>query len=330
MLQEKVSDKHKELFHYTTYEGFKGIMETQTLWAKHFRHLNDSTEVVYIREKMHEIIVPLIKNLIKKEREKFKPAIKEYGGRDGLAKHQANGILKALFETAFGSDVKPAMFPPFILSFCSHLGDGTYEPDNGLLSMWRGYGADGGIALVFDTKKLEGCLEQEACEYAYSFGVIGNVVYEGDDEFFMEEFSDFIELFKAKVLLLLTCPGDDFSLGEDFLKSFFSASTRYKHMAFKEEREVRGVASPWGDEDFKRADEKEIGKRKKKITFHEAEAEFISLFDGESVPRLPITRVIIGPHQEQEKRYQEVQALLRKRKDIEVCCSLTPYIPGIR
>ena len=36
---------HPELHHYTTYDGLKGIFETRTLWATHYSHLNDSSEL---------------------------------------------------------------------------------------------------------------------------------------------------------------------------------------------------------------------------------------------------------------------------------------------
>ena len=36
-----------ELFHYTTIEGLKGILENRCVWSTHFEYLNDSTEVIY-------------------------------------------------------------------------------------------------------------------------------------------------------------------------------------------------------------------------------------------------------------------------------------------
>lgn len=38
-----------ELFHYTTIEGLRGILENRCLWATHYESLNDSTEVVHGR-----------------------------------------------------------------------------------------------------------------------------------------------------------------------------------------------------------------------------------------------------------------------------------------
>lgn len=41
----EIAKKHPYLYHYTTLEGLKGILETQTLWATHFEFLNDSSEL---------------------------------------------------------------------------------------------------------------------------------------------------------------------------------------------------------------------------------------------------------------------------------------------
>ena len=34
-----------ELYHYTGIHGLKGIIESQTLWATHYKYLNDAEEV---------------------------------------------------------------------------------------------------------------------------------------------------------------------------------------------------------------------------------------------------------------------------------------------
>ncbi len=325
MKPEKVSEKHRELFHYTSYSGFLGILSSQTLWAKNYQYLNDATEIVHMQEKLFDSIVPRIKRLIKQQRNEIKHHIKEIGGRDALARNQASVVMETFFEETFGTEEKPAMFTPYITSFCSHIEDGNYEEDNGLLSMWRGYGEDGGIALVFDTKELEDCLRRESEEYLFSFGAIGDVVYAGNDADFMDEFGDFIEVFKDKAVDMLTGT-NEVSLDEKFIKSFLNSVTRYKHRAFKEEREVRIVSVPWDVRQYDMAEKSEIAGGKLKLPFQQAGAEFIALFDGDTVPRLPVTRVIIGPHQEQGRRLQEIAELLKHRRDIDVRCSKTPYI----
>jgi len=36
---------YPELHHYTSFAGISGILESQTIWATQFSHLNDSSEV---------------------------------------------------------------------------------------------------------------------------------------------------------------------------------------------------------------------------------------------------------------------------------------------
>ena len=51
--EPKVSEVHRELFHYTSMAALEGILKTNTLWATRIDHLNDSSEM--------ELIWPLIK-----------------------------------------------------------------------------------------------------------------------------------------------------------------------------------------------------------------------------------------------------------------------------
>jgi hypothetical protein len=54
--------QHPELYHYTDFDGLKGIVESNTLWATQFDQLNDSTEVTLLKQFMME---PLKERAIK-------------------------------------------------------------------------------------------------------------------------------------------------------------------------------------------------------------------------------------------------------------------------
>jgi hypothetical protein len=45
-LAEKLSDVHPALYHYMTLAGVQGIDTDQTLWATHWRYLNDAMEIL--------------------------------------------------------------------------------------------------------------------------------------------------------------------------------------------------------------------------------------------------------------------------------------------
>ena len=47
---------YPELHHYTSYAGLSGILESQTIWATHFFHLNDSSEVSLLRNPLTEAV----------------------------------------------------------------------------------------------------------------------------------------------------------------------------------------------------------------------------------------------------------------------------------
>ena len=281
-------------------------------------------------------LVPTVKKIIKQYRSKgvsSKRGIREFGSRNEFAKHEAKLVVESMFGAAFGEKsggVTP-LFEPYIASFCSHIEDDEYVRENGLLSMWRGYGAEGGVALVFDTKALSEYLEREQEEFWYSFGTFGDVVYEGDQKSFDCEFSDFLDLVPG-VLNAVLHP-EQFDINENFLNHFLRSITRFKHRAFSEEREVRIVAIPWTQRSFEseaKTPTVNIAERKKKkLRWRTRDGEkirYLSLFDGESVSHLPIVKIIIGPHRDQQGRRKEIMRTVGRRHDIEIRSSETPYI----
>lgn len=55
---KKASEVHPELFHYTGWAGVEGILRTQSLWATHWRYLNDPTEPRTARDLLPKLIAP--------------------------------------------------------------------------------------------------------------------------------------------------------------------------------------------------------------------------------------------------------------------------------
>lgn len=54
----------------------------------------------------------------------------------------------------------------YVASLCN---PSDQAPDHGLLSQWRGYGQDGGYAVVFDRAGLSAALEHEQEKWFYNF-----------------------------------------------------------------------------------------------------------------------------------------------------------------
>ena len=117
------SDKSLTLYHYTTFEGLKGILDSRSLWCSHVSALNDPLELLYGKR----IILDNINSFLEKENDKKIKTI-----LDNLI------ILIEAFDKN--------LYSTYVASFC--------EEDN-LLSQWRGYSGKGigyNIGILFDSE----------------------------------------------------------------------------------------------------------------------------------------------------------------------------------
>lgn len=173
---QRTSEAYEKIYHYTTWDGLLGILTTQSLWATHFKFLNDYSEIVLFRDKLVSLLLPYVsdvyKNFIKKN-PSVKQRIDRVGGLGHVIKHDTEAFVDAQYH-ALGEEI-------YILSFCGQHKDPRIN-SNGLLSQWRGYGSGGGFALEFDTKKLEGLLDIEGSSYEYSTAHFSDLIYSDDDD----------------------------------------------------------------------------------------------------------------------------------------------------
>jgi len=122
------------VYHYTTDDGFKGIIKSQELWATSIYHLNDWKEFYHGRDSFIESA----KALLNSEK----------------AVDAATELLSYLFDT----------HPPLFVCSFSAAGDGDD------LSQWREYSPKGGCAIGFPIAKLLTCAGMQRfdllrCEY---------------------------------------------------------------------------------------------------------------------------------------------------------------------
>jgi hypothetical protein len=110
------------LYHYTSAEGLKGIIESNDLWATSAYYLNDSAEMFYGYNVLKEV---LDQWLSKNSRPEDSITL-------GFARQ-----LRRSFEDLFE---KRLLKPIYLTCFC--------EDDN-LLSQWRAYGQSGGYSVGF-------------------------------------------------------------------------------------------------------------------------------------------------------------------------------------
>lgn len=327
--EELVHETHPELHHYTNWNGLSGILTSQQLWATHYKHLNDRTEIIQLKNQLTEVLAKriesFIRELIPTRGFKFRRKLTEVGGIKNLASSEAQHFIGVYYEVTFNGGPSGQPFAePFITAFCSHKNDDDYVKENGLLSQWRAYGNGGGFALVFDTKGLYPFLEKESNDYEYPTLTFLDVVYESNLSDTEKYFENLITILEGLFRQEIQDNRHDAGLA---LEPFLNAAVRLKHRAFREEREVRIAACPMSAK-FRAYLRQEHptysppNKALKTVQFRESGVPYIELF-GFSRQALPIKRIIVGPHADQAAQLSRVKTLA---PNIKIVASDTPFI----
>lgn len=328
-----LSAVHPELFHYTGIGGLEGIAKSQTLWATHAAYSNDAAEIRAFQARLPDILRPGVargvQELIRMSSAN-KLLIAQQGGEANAIEEIVRGISMGMFNALLGGPGAQAFAEPYITSFCTAATDQIAQ--HGLLSQWRSYGHEGGYAVVFDTSRLELLLKQEGEKWGYDL-FDGDVIYSSDsDEKIREEFGPDLDELATSIEKFLTTAGT-----ADFLEPTYYAlircACRYKHWGFHEEKEVRIVAIPQNKKVAAIAKAHGlITAEKPRRVFHRhgTPVPCIHLFEGITTRPdnlLPITRIIVGPHHEKEKRRRAVEVLLDQYDlNIAVSTSAIPYV----
>lgn len=315
---KKVSDEYAELLHYTTFAGLEGILRNRSLWCTHIRFLNDDQEVDFFFDRV----------LPRYVRAAFTDYFAELrSGASGAARFTEDELPQAV-EAMINSlrIVHKEAHDQYVLCFSAPAGHGV--ADHGLLSQWRGYGSDGGYALVFDTEKLEEQLGAEAHNFPDTLFWWSNVEYALDHEEIpvgREKLKCFNTLRTAVLEFLRT---GEFAKASDVWVDLPFLATTCKHWGFAEEREVRIVVNQIGSEVRRRyPDAKEL--RRHQVHYFQRNSSpvpTIHLFETDKGLNLPIKRVLVGPHANKYARKKAVEMLLEEvGLDAEVMVSEIPF-----
>lgn len=323
---QRTSEVYKNLYHYTTWEGLQNILHTQSLWATNYKFLNDYSEVILFSDKLISFILPVAQEGYEKliaHKPFVEGEIQKEGGLKRNVQRDTAALIDAQYR-AIGSEI-------YILSFCGEPEKRSIA-DNGLLSQWRGYGTGGGAALVFDTEQLEEMLAKEATNYQYNAVMLADLIYSDNEQKFKEELSD--EIKALAEIAKRYFDHENYQKGKEIDSSdgyfpFLRCISRYKHFGFSEEDEVRVVALPAlvNEEYIKMA--KETGtilkpEKVRKFRFKNGQrVPYIELFEMDEL-KLPIKKIIIGPHKDKEIRKIELRDILSET-NIEIICSEIPY-----
>ncbi len=331
-MEKNTSEVYRTLYHYTNWDGLLGILKhTKTLWATHYRFLNDCSEIVLFRDKLVSLLVPYVRDEYEtqiKDKPDVAKRIKEQGGLDGITQHDTEVLVRGFYK-ATGDEI-------YIASFCGeHKGD-SYINCNGLLSQWRGYGLDGGFAIVFNTQRLEQILEIGEKGFAYTAMDLLDLVYSDDEDTLRQELSEDLPRIVdgAKLILSRIFSGQTLSETDeaDLFRSyrpFVRCISRYKHRGFREENEVRIVAVPAAQDQgpLSRDRESSPGSAVKERKFRWKNGQYTPYIEllGSTDITLAIERVIVGPHRDKKARTAALRVMLSNTK-IDVTCSEIPYV----
>ena len=292
----------------------------ELVWSRITPHL-----VQYLKEKIETYL---------RENPVDAARIVKLGGSSCVAESDGQMIVDLMRSRLLGYDSRSQLSPPFIASFTTHSTDSDqdeYHRFNGMLSQWRAYGGDGGVALVFDSKGLEALLKREYELYHLWPCLMGDVVYDKKD-FDVER--QFPQLFHGLKEYSQSFIQNDRTAGMRALSERISPILpsivgRFKHGAFREERECRIVVGVMPeslrDELAKESDRSD--RVFKKIHYRKGQYKaipYIRLFEdlGEV---LPIIRIVVGPCVSQIVNLETVKKLVETR-DIVVKASDIPYV----
>jgi hypothetical protein len=307
-------ERYPELHHYTGWDALKGIFALNTLWATHYKHLNDKTEIMNMKQ--------YLKDITPRNRTERRSVIKK---------------VDQLYEKTFVKFVEP-----YIVSFSTHANNSTFDQENGIISHWKqsksddgveigGYGRNG-YAIVFDTKRLSDLINIEFDTYCYTQITYSNVVYDMG----VDEFQAFFERMIKEASWFLWDKDNEIKANqkglprnclraEEFINEFIKTTVSFKHKKWEKEQEVRIVAHPkrQGElkyiTDYDSGDIKVLRDRKiKNICYRCSNIPIIKLFEDLN-EQLPIKRIIVAPDEDQEKLWKQVTDLIRGR--VPVHCS---------
>ena len=202
------------LAHYTTIQVLERILETNEIWFSNPLFMNDLEEVRFGILEGNKLVL---------QSDEIAKACK--------TKERASYFWHS-FNHYFGQFDMQHIFDTYVFCMSEHE---TYDND-GLLSMWRGYGANGnGVGIVFDTGQLS-VVESSPL-------IMAAVAYE-TTEARMAWLKQLISRF-VRILDTANIPDEKFHLAAYWLFERIKLFALFtKHHGFKEEREWRIVYLP--------------------------------------------------------------------------------------
>ena len=303
----KISDSHAELMHYTSAAGLDGILASRSIRATGTRYLNDDEEIVgFYNRILPKIVRPIFENYILSVEDEPQFQRQLLGQTKEVMINQAfDGFIDTLRK------VTADFHDHFVTCFST-----TKDPhilNDGLLSQWRGYGSDGGYAIIFDSAGLDRIMDQETLNFDKDTYSWADIQYElgangrtGDSD--VNEWIEKLE--SAAKIYLETKQSDDLLRPLSVLSSFF------KHRGFSEEKEVRFIIQMLSTGLVAVDGEMLVSDHVVKTFIRNGTTvPYVETCIAQKIgPRLhlPIRKVIVGPHREKMERKRAVELLFKQ------------------
>lgn len=276
------------IYHYTDLNGFKGIIEGDSLWATNIHFMNDKNEFRHGCLCFKNTIDYLGEDVIPEIRKRMlKNAISMYDNVNLMSSEKSKHI--------------------YSISFCR-------KSDQ--LSQWRGYGSSQGISIEFSESELVDGIKDDSLGYKY-----GDVIYTEEDstvevnERIVDFFENISPHFKIKA------KEDDPKVVDAFMN--FIAATHlidanipfFKNAGFREEDEFRIVFT------------RKLMMPKVNFRVGAYGLTPYLNVKMQDDGKLPIKRVIIGPAKDKELISMGVRMLLdaNKYSNVSIEFSNVPY-----
>lgn len=287
---EAIKENSTKFVHYTSAFAATQIIQNEEIWLRNARVMNDFSEVQHgetcLAESWND---------------------EKVGGRlrDLLNKIQDDLAVK--FADSFFPHSNDRLMQSFLLSVSEHGNPGPAEEKYGRLSMWRAYGGDTSVALIFNKSRF---MSEEVNLQTF----LSPVLY-ADAEGFKEEFVRLVNGLEAK-LDSLKALGSETVLRYLYW-AFHFASLSTKHPGFSEEREWRVIYSPslFGKSPIMKEEIETIGRVPQKVIKLPLNADATSGYAGYPIKEI-LEEIIVGPTGTNSSIYDSLVTLL-KQKDVD-------------
>lgn len=287
-------NKSEFLYHYTNFEGLKGIIDSKSLWLTNRKHMSDTSEFMHSKLLIEKRITKAL------SASRYKNVSDEYRKR-------LWGMFDDLTDNAY------------LFSFCNHKDSEIL--DNGLLTMWRGYGKDEGYAIVFKFEEMKKYvsaylnLNDLLGEFLSShiFEHVTYMEYSQNGKPFPNYLTRQLSVFESYLERYFQSDED---VTNEEATAIVSLMALIKHPGFCEEDEYRLCIIPVSTTELAR------------FKLRKNSSSIISYIELPIKPKQLIQKIIIGPQRDIETKRKILEGYLREQglTKIEVKASKIPYL----